>query len=71
MDHGLIGLIERASLALRRMRMDDRGVTAVEYGVIAALILVTCITAIGFLGNSVFNNLYLQIANATQNAVSR
>lgn len=57
--------------ALRRLAGDRRGVTAVEYGVVAALIIVVCIASISFLGQSVFNNLYLQIANATATALSR
>jgi pilus assembly protein Flp/PilA len=38
---------------IRRLRGDDRGVTALEYGLIAALIAVVIISAVSFLGKSV------------------
>jgi pilus assembly protein Flp/PilA len=38
---------------VRRLRGDDRGVTALEYGLIAALIAVVIISAVSFLGKSV------------------
>ncbi len=40
--------------------LDDAGVTAIEYGLIAALVAVVCIAAWGLLGNSlstIFNNI--------------
>ena len=36
--------------ALANIGKDKKGVTAVEYGVIAALIIVVCITAISLIG---------------------
>jgi len=35
---------------LRRLRVDERGATAIEYGLIVALIAVACITAMQSLG---------------------
>jgi len=40
-------------VAIRRLGKDDRGVTALEYGLIAALIAVVIISAVSFLGRSV------------------
>lgn len=36
--------------ATRRLRTDEKGVTAVEYGVLAALIIVVCIASITLIG---------------------
>jgi pilus assembly protein Flp/PilA len=44
---------------LRKMLNDSKGATAIEYGLIAALIAVAAITAMGTLGNTLgdtFNN---------------
>ena len=38
--------------AARRVLTDDRGVTAVEYGVLGALIIVVCIAVITTLGTT-------------------
>jgi pilus assembly protein Flp/PilA len=49
------------SLALRS---DDKGVTALEYGLIASLIAVAIITAVGLVGTNltaVFNNVAGQL----------
>ncbi len=43
----------------RKMLKDSKGATAIEYGLIAALIAVAAITAMGSVGNSLkntFNN---------------
>ena len=48
---------------------DDSGATAIEYGLIAALIAVAAITAMGSLGNQLSNN-YAFVANAQSNANS-
>jgi pilus assembly protein Flp/PilA len=37
---------------LRKMFKNDKGATAIEYGLIAALIAVAAITAMGTLGNN-------------------
>jgi pilus assembly protein Flp/PilA len=42
---------------------DESGVTAIEYGLIAALVAVVCITAWGLLGNSL-SNTFSNIANS-------
>ncbi len=44
---------------IRKFKKDEKGATAIEYGLIAALIAVAAITAMGSLGNqlkSTFNN---------------
>lgn len=42
---------------------DDQGATAIEYGLIAALIAVAAITAMGALGNSLSNTFRLVSTN--------
>ncbi|MDB5316888.1 MAG: Flp/Fap pilin component [Rhodospirillales bacterium] len=44
--------ISKILAATRRLVSDDKGVTAVEYGVLAALIIVVCIGAITTLGTT-------------------
>ncbi|NCP18133.1 MAG: Flp family type IVb pilin [Erythrobacter sp.] len=39
----------------RELMTDDQGATAIEYGLIAALIAVAAITAMGSLGNQLSN----------------
>ena len=41
---------------------DDTGATAIEYGMIAALIAVVIIAAVGLVGNDL-NNVFRNIAN--------
>ncbi len=44
---------------LRKLRADKKGATAIEYGLIAALIAVAAVTAMGALGEKIgtaFNN---------------
>lgn len=48
---------------LRFLKAED-GVTAIEYGLIAALIAVAAVTAMGLVGtqlNTVFNNIVTQL----------
>lgn len=40
---------------IRRFAQDETGATAIEYGLIAALIAVSCIAAFATAGNAVFN----------------
>ena len=56
---------------LRPLGRDKRGVTALEYGVIAALILVVCVAAIGTLGSNVYTLLFSNIADAVTSASPR
>ncbi|MEM8826601.1 MAG: Flp family type IVb pilin [Pseudomonadota bacterium] len=42
---------------LRKFRKDETGATAIEYGLIAALIAVAAVGAMGALGNSVSGTL--------------
>jgi pilus assembly protein Flp/PilA len=43
----------------RKLLIDSEGATAIEYGLIAALIAVAAITAMGSLGNSLSNTFNL------------
>ena len=40
-----------------KIRKDEKGATAIEYGLIAALIAVAAISAMGVLGNTIDNTL--------------
>ena len=46
-----------------RFTADESGATAIEYGVIAALISVACITIMGTLGNNL-SNVFTNVAGA-------
>ena len=48
-----------------KIRKDEKGATAIEYGLIAALIAVAAISAMGVLGNTIDNTL-----NGTANEMS-
>jgi pilus assembly protein Flp/PilA len=54
---------------LKRLKKDDQGVTALEYGLIAALIAVVIITAVGFLGTSV-SRAFSRVGSSVNGAVS-
>ena len=54
---------------LRDMFYDQSGATAIEYGLIAALIAVAAIAAMGSLGNTLSNN-FSAVSNAETNANS-
>jgi pilus assembly protein Flp/PilA len=53
--------------ALRRFAADADGATAVEYGLMAALIALTIFAAISTVGQGINNTLYGQIVSALQN----
>lgn len=57
-----------ASTFLRRLLRDQRGATAVEYGLIAVLVSIAAITAMADLGDSVSTN-YSQVNSAVSDAV--
>jgi len=46
----------------RKMLKDSKGATAIEYGLIAALIAVAAITAMGTIGNNLTNT-FNNVAN--------
>lgn len=54
---------------LAKFRRDERGVTALEYGLIAALIAVVIITAVSFLGKSV-SKAFNTVASAINTSAS-
>ncbi len=44
--------ISKMISSVTRLASDDKGVTAVEYGVLGALIIVVCVTIIGTVGTN-------------------
>ncbi len=52
-----------------RIARDESGATAIEYGLMAALISVAAITAMGALGNSLVNT-FAYVSNAESSAQS-
>jgi len=53
--------------SLMRLVRDETGATAIEYGLIAALVSVAAITALGLMGESlvdIFNRVKDELANA-------
>lgn len=57
----------------RKLIKDTEGATAIEYGLIAALIAVAAITAMGTLGNSIkdtFGSVSTQLNTAKTNAAA-
>jgi pilus assembly protein Flp/PilA len=57
----------RRPLGLRRLAADEHGATAVEYGLIAALIALTIFGTISSVGQGIRDTLYGQIVTALQN----
>jgi pilus assembly protein Flp/PilA len=55
---------------LNKIRKDESGATAIEYGLIAALIAVVLITSLGLLGNNI-NNSFTAISNSVGTANGR
>jgi pilus assembly protein Flp/PilA len=53
--------------SLRRFADEEDGATAVEYGLMAALIGLTIFAAVSSVGQGIKNTLYGQIATALQN----
>jgi pilus assembly protein Flp/PilA len=52
---------------LEKIRKDETGATAIEYGLIAALIAVVLITSLGLLGNNIrgrFNQIATNVGTA-------
>jgi len=52
---------------LRALWADEAGATAIEYGLIAALVSIAAINAIGVLGNALTNT-FIAVANDMSNA---
>lgn len=55
--------MDKLSLAFKNFLQEEDGVTAIEYGLIAALIAVVIITAVTSVGNEL-NQIFTRIANA-------
>lgn len=51
---------------IRKMLKDNKGATAIEYGLIAALIAVAAIVAMGNIGKSLTNT-FTNVANTLEN----
>ena len=58
---------QRPFPSLRRFAADENGATAVEYGLMAALIALTIFGALSSVGQAIKNTLYGQIVSALQN----
>jgi Flp pilus assembly pilin Flp len=48
-----LSLVSRASLALARLRRDQRGASFVEYVIVVGLIAIVCIAAFGDFGTAI------------------
>jgi pilus assembly protein Flp/PilA len=62
---------ERSMSTFRRFVKDDSGATAIEYGLIAALVSVAIIVALGTLGNNLnttFSTVAEELGGAANNA---
>ncbi len=57
------------AMALKRFFLDDAGVTAIEYGLIAALIAVGIIIALQALGSSLESN-FNEVSSALDSAIT-
>lgn len=55
--------MEKIILATRRFLRDEEGVTAIEYGLIAALIAIVIIASVALVGNKL-NIVFNKVANA-------
>ena len=56
-------------LMLRRLRRDENGATAIEYGLIVALIAVFCVSAFSIMGggsNGMWTNINIAVSDALQ-----
>ena len=53
---------------LKKIRKDESGATAIEYGLIAALVSVAAIGALGAMGTSL-NTMFTTVSNALLGAV--
>ncbi|WP_237213598.1 Flp family type IVb pilin [Falsiroseomonas oryziterrae] len=63
--------MHRLRTSVRQLVRDQRGVTAVEYGVLAALIIVACLAGITAAGTGLLTNYYEPVASSVNAAVSR
>ena len=59
-------LVSLVAFAQDRLKKDEKGATAVEYGLMVGLIAVVIITAVTLLGNRL-NGLFTTIANGSGN----
>lgn len=66
-----LGFVRRTKMSklIRKLRRSEDGVTAIEYGLIAALVAVVLITALTTLGTSLSAG-FNKIANSVDSAVS-
>lgn len=59
-----LGLVRFAKSSLGRFLADPRGATAIEYGLMVALISVAIMTIVFTVGQNINNTLYGRITNA-------
>lgn len=65
--------MEKLVSGICRFLSDEEGVTAIEYGLIAALIAIVILTAVALIGtnlNVVFNRIACKLANVTATCAS-
>lgn len=60
--------MDKLTVALKRFAQDEEGVTAIEYGLIAALIAVVIITSVTAVGNQL-SLVFTNIATALNSAL--
>lgn len=56
--------LSRAVGRIMRVLSDERGASAIEYGLIASLIIIVIVSGVRAVGNNVFTNFYSEIAAA-------
>jgi pilus assembly protein Flp/PilA len=60
-------LLRTALASLRRFAADQRGTTAIEYGLMVALIGIAVLATVFSMGQGIKNTLYGQISNSLAN----
>jgi pilus assembly protein Flp/PilA len=60
-------LLRTASASVRRFAADQRGTTAIEYGLMVALIGIAVLATVFSMGQGIKNTLYGQISNSLAN----
>jgi len=62
-----VGLVRSAKSSVARFLADERGATAIEYGLMVTLIAVAILTIVFTTGQNINNTLYGHITNALAN----
>ena len=59
--------VHNARSAIKRFHTDESGATAIEYGLIAALVSIAAIAAMGAMGNEL-GNMFNEVASELESA---